>query len=128
MRLMNVNKKCVQNIIMKDFDKGVLLGERNENGEQDNVYYKTYTGPNIDSANIEGEDVTKRIKELYGEMCNWCEKLYTVKSLCNSEYVGKQLHIEFKRRNPNIPEFTTMFLETLDMVINPPLFMPYDVR
>ena len=34
------------------------------------------------------------------------------------------LRIEFRPRNPNVPEWTTIILATLDTVINPPLFMP----
>ena len=119
---------------MVNFDEGILLGERSETGDQDNIYYKTYTGPYLDSASIyldsasiEGEDVTELIRELYGEKCNWCEKLYTTKSLRKAGYVGKLLRMEFTRRNPNVPEFTTMILKTLDTVINPPLFMPCEI-
>ena len=101
--------------------------EWDEHGEKDNLYYKTYTGPKLTTANIDGEDVTQLIRELYGERCNWCEKLYSVRSLNHSECTGKLLHMEFERRNPNVPEFTTMILETLDTVINPPLFMPYEI-
>ena len=98
--------------------------EWDEHGQKDNLYYKTYTGPELTAANIDGEDVTQRIRELYGEKCNWCEKLYSVRSLNLSECIGKLLHMEFDRRNPHVPEFTTMMLKTLDTAINPPLFMP----
>ena len=96
----------------------------NVNGERDNLYYKTYIGPELVSASIDGDDLTALIKELYGERCNWCETLYTFRSLHHSEYIGKLLRIEFRPRNPNVPEWTTIILDTLDTVINPPLFMP----
>ena len=53
----------------------------------------------------------------------WCETLYTFRSLHHSEYIGKLLRIEFRPRNPNVPEWTTIILDTLDTVINPPLFI-----
>jgi len=93
-------------------------------GERDNLYYKTYIGPELVSASIDGDDLTALIKELYGERCNWCETLYTFRSLHHSEYIGKLLRIEFRPRNPNVPEWTTIIVDTLDTVINPPLFMP----
>lgn len=100
-------------------------------------YYLNYNGPSLINAFLtdpktnKKEDVLLRFLEIYGDEQNWHQKIYKASSLFLENDIGKVCKLVFERKNThfsNKEDFVLFTLQSLDMVINPPLVMPLSVN
>ena len=59
------------------------------------LYYQNYKGPNLSKATLNNDDITERIKNIYGKDNNWQGKLWTYKEIFGETCKGSDFYCEF---------------------------------
>lgn len=92
---------------------------------KDNCPYFNYSGPVLVKATLDDEDITTRVQEMYGPLQNWRNRLWSCADFLTEADVGKELYLEFPRKNGHL-DFTKLTIpENLSIVMNNPLFTPF---
>ena len=105
----------------------MMMGSPEDTCSVYSEYYSTYTGPELVKATIDNLDCLSTIKMFYGLNNNWNKKLWTTRDIFdNDEWIlDKELYLEFKSGNGRV-HWMRCRIETMDNIINPPLFTPFD--
>ena len=59
-------------------------------------YYRSYEGPELTSCTVDSEDITDRIREVYGPGKRWKNLLHTYGDLFGLASFGKTVKMEFR--------------------------------
>lgn len=125
----NIMSKCYCAYDEKSHETGEC-GCHTLNDYEECEYYKTYTGPKMTSIEVDeisDGDLFSKLKELYGDSCNWDGKKYRAGSILSIEYLGKT--IKFNYVSENGRTHWTKYVYTNDNeIINPPSFAPFDEK
>jgi len=86
-------------------------------------YYKNYQGPELIKCMFNNEDITIKIKKIYGEKNNWSGCLWTYKEIFGTNSKGKNFRCDFKSENGREHWFHGFILD-INQYMNPPLSTP----
>ena len=62
----------------------------------DTEYYRSYEGPELTSCTVDNEDLTDKIRQVYGPEKQWKNTLNTYGELFGPASVGKTIAMEFR--------------------------------
>ena len=86
-------------------------------------YYKNYQGPNLIKATLNNEDITEKLRNIYGKKNNWQGKLWKYKEVFGNNCNNKDFYCEFCCENKRKHWFNGS-IKDIDQYFNPPLFTP----
>ncbi len=86
-------------------------------------HYKSYRGPPLVKAILGTEDITDKMKELYGENNNWKGCLWTFREAFGKNSINKNFRFDFKGEDERDHWFHG-FITDLNQYFNPPLATP----
>ena len=81
-------------------------------------YYKTYKGPTLKKATLNGSDITELIKEKYGEENNWNGFQYKYSDIFGYDNIGGKIYCEFQDETGRIHWFHG-FINESDQYFHP---------
>ena len=82
------------------------------------VYYKNYRGPTIVKVILGDDDITERIRVIYGELHNWQGSLWTYKEVFGEGSLGKNFRFEFEDGRYH---WFHGFVDDINQYFHPPL-------
>lgn len=85
--------------------------------------YKDYIGPNLIKAILDDEDITDKIKEIYGINKNWNSYLWTYKEVFGDKCYGKNFRFDFKSDDGR-DHFFHGYINDINQYMNPPMSTP----
>ena len=82
---------------------------------------------NVQRCNNREDDYTTLFSFLYGPQQNWRGRLYKFSYVFCPDDIRKTLCLQYND-DSNRKHYTKMTITSLDIILNPPLFMPMDQR
>tara|TARA_Y100000389_G_scaffold55379_1_gene51255 strand:+ start:254 stop:565 length:312 start_codon:yes stop_codon:yes gene_type:complete len=86
-------------------------------------YYQNYKGPELVSATLDNIDITKEMKEIYGENLNWKGCLWKYKEAFGENCINKKFRFDFVSEDKREHWFYG-FIKDKEQYFNPPLATP----
>ena len=87
--------------------------------------YHNYRGPPLVKAVLGTEDITDKMKELYGESRNWQGYLWTNKEAFGANSLNENYRFDFKGEDGRDHWFCG-FITDLNQYFNPPMATPFN--
>lgn len=86
-------------------------------------HYENYRGPEMVKAVLGTEDITDKMKELYGDKKNWQGFLWTFKEAFGENSLNENYRFDFKGEDGREHWFCG-FITDLNQYFNPPMATP----